>query len=33
MFANISDGKYIDEKQYAQVKEMYGKNLYVELVS
>jgi len=33
MFANISDGKYLDEKEYAQVKEMYGKNFYVEVAS
>ncbi len=33
MFANISDGKYLDEKEYAQVKEMYSKNFFVELVS
>jgi len=31
MFANISDGKYLDEKEYAQVKEMYSKNFYVEV--
>jgi aryl-alcohol dehydrogenase-like predicted oxidoreductase len=33
MFANISDGKYLDEKEYAQVKEMYSNNFYVEVAS
>ena len=33
MFANISDGKYLDEKEYAQVKEMYSNNFYVEVPS
>jgi aryl-alcohol dehydrogenase-like predicted oxidoreductase len=33
MFANISDGKYLDELEYAQVKEMYSKNFYVEVPS
>jgi len=33
MFANISDGKYLDEREYDQVKEMYGKNFYVEVAS
>ncbi len=33
MFANISDGKYLDEREYAQVKEMYGKNFFVEVAS
>ncbi|MFY3739852.1 MAG: aryl-alcohol dehydrogenase-like predicted oxidoreductase [Candidatus Nitrosomirales archaeon] len=31
MFANISDGKYLDEKEYAQVKEMYSNNFYVKV--
>jgi len=29
MFANISDGKYLDEREYSQVKEMYSNNFYV----
>ncbi len=33
MFASISDGKYLDDKEYAQVKEMYGKNFYVQVPS
>jgi aryl-alcohol dehydrogenase-like predicted oxidoreductase len=33
MFANISDGKYLDEKEYAQVKDMYSNNFYVEVPS
>jgi aryl-alcohol dehydrogenase-like predicted oxidoreductase len=33
MFTNISDGKYLDEKEYAQVKEMYSNNFYVEVPS
>lgn len=33
MFANISDGNYLDEKEYAQVKEMYSNNFYVKTVS
>ncbi|MGH9922445.1 MAG: aldo/keto reductase [Nitrososphaerales archaeon] len=33
MFANISDGNYLDEKEYTQVKEMYSNNFYVELLS
>jgi aryl-alcohol dehydrogenase-like predicted oxidoreductase len=31
MFANISDGEYLDEKEYAQVKEMYSNNFYVKV--
>lgn len=33
MFANISDGKYLDENEYAQVKEMYNNNFYVKIPS
>ena len=33
MFANISDGKYLDEKEYAQVKEIHSRNFYVEVPS
>ena len=28
MFASISDGKYLDEKEYEQVREMYNNNFY-----
>ncbi len=31
MFANISDGKYLDEKEYEQVKEMYNNNFYIKI--
>ncbi|MFQ5920936.1 MAG: aldo/keto reductase [Nitrososphaerales archaeon] len=31
MFAGISDGKYLDAKEYAQVKEMYDNNFYVKV--
>lgn len=30
-FANISDGKYLDEKEYEHVKEMYNNNFYVQV--
>ena len=33
MFASISDGKYLDEKEYEQVKEMYNNNFYVKVPS
>ena len=33
MFASISDGKYLDEKEYEQVKEMYNNNFYIEVPS
>jgi len=33
MFASISDGKYLDEKEYEQVKEMYNNNFYVKVAS
>ena len=33
MFANISDGKYLDEREYAEVKEMYNNNFYVKISS
>jgi len=31
MFANISDGKYLDEREYEQVREMYNNNFYVKV--
>ncbi len=33
MFTNISDGKYLDEKEYEYVKEMYNNNFYVKVPS
>jgi aryl-alcohol dehydrogenase-like predicted oxidoreductase len=33
MFANISDGKYLDAREYEQVREMYSNNFYVKVAS
>lgn len=33
MFANISDGNYLNENEYEQVREMYNNNFYVKVSS